>query len=148
MAFQHLGFGAKTQIGYGRGELDPHETPEQKLAREEAERKRLAQEEAHRREAAEREAAELDAHRRASQIQALGKLIPTDPGRGIYRLTFDGHSLEDQDRETLRRLAENWDAIAEDAKKRKERGGRVLVTFCVEDGKPVLLGLSPNIPAN
>lgn len=32
MAFLHLGFGAKTQIGYGRGELSLHESDEEKAA--------------------------------------------------------------------------------------------------------------------
>ncbi len=147
MAFQHLGFGAKTQIGYGRGDLDRYESPDEALEREgrEAEQ-RLRKAEDDRLEAMA-EAERIRKLREDSQVTVAGLLIPMDPGRGIYRLAFEGHKLDGLQRDSLKELAAGeWDAIAADAKKRGERGGRLKVSFCLENGAPVLIGLLSNVP--
>lgn len=147
MAFQHLGFGAKTQIGYGRGNLDRHESPEERAEREAAEAaeaKARAEREA---EEAARQAEALKAAREAGKTTAEGKLFLVNPSLGRYKLDFAGHTLGDPTRDALKALAgDAWEALAESAKKRKERGVPVRVSFCVENGCPVLLGLAPNNP--
>jgi len=149
MAFQHLGFGAKTQIGYGRGDLIEHLSEEKKAQRLVRDAERAAAAEALRRQREAQEAQARDERRRAAQEISEGKLVPTDPGRGLYSLVFGDRTLSNQRRDDLKTLAaEAWQSIADDARKRGPRGGRVLVTFCIENGQPVLLGLAPNIPAN
>lgn len=147
MAFEHLGFGAKTQIGHGRGELGRFESPEEKTAREADEKvERDAQAERDRLED-DRKAADLQAERVASQKTVEGKLFVVDAGRGSYRLSFGEFELAEQHRGNLKSLSgEGWDILSDDAKKRKDKGGRVRVSFCIENGKPVLLALSPNVP--
>ena len=147
MAFKHLGFGAKTQIGYGRGKLDEHLTPTQVAARkadeERAQAVKAEEEENRRREA------EISREQKRANTQKTvdGQLIRTDAGRGQYRLKFSGHTLEKQTMESLLPTDEQtWMAIAQDAQRRGDRGGRVKVTFCIENGNVLLLGLAANIP--
>jgi CRISPR type III-B/RAMP module RAMP protein Cmr6 len=147
MAFQHLGFGAKTQIGYGRGDLDRHESEIQASQREARENEQKAEQAEAKRIAERAEADRTRTQREASKREIAGKLIPTDSGRGIYRLAFGEFKLETQMRAQLKSLAgDNWDAIAADAKKRGDRGGRVKVSFWLENDCPVLLGLAPDLP--
>ena len=141
MAFQHLGFGAKTQIGYGRGDLVPFATEEdraQLLAEEEAERMAAEQQ--------QRAALELAAQQqRAALEQAAetvdGKLLRTDPGRGLYRLEFGEYKLSGlATPEVSALLGEaTWPQVKEAAAKRGDKGVRLLVRH--SQGK--VLALTP-----
>lgn len=147
MAFLHLGFGAKTQIGYGRGDLARFETEDEVAQRLKLEAETRLADQEREAEASAHKAADLRRQREESQRTAEGKLIRTDPGRGIFTLAFDGHVMAG-----LTRLAfpgvqdEAWELIDADAKKRGDRGGRVKVRYCMEEGKAVLLGLEFNPP--
>lgn len=146
MAFLHLGFGAKTQIGYGRGDLGRYESPEEARDREAREVEKKAETAEAERLKAKAEAELTRQRREETKVSDPGKLIPTDPGRGLYRLVFGRYMLESQHRENLKALAaEGWEAIAADARKRGDKGGRVAVTYCLEDDVPILLRLDLNL---
>ena len=83
MAFQHLGFGAKTQIGYGRGELEEHLSKEE----EEFRKKKILED---KRKAVAVETAKLE----RAEADRLATLPRLEPVRGVLKPIREGGLLK------------------------------------------------------
>jgi len=149
MAFKHLGFGAKTQIGYGRGEFIL--SAEEQAAKEarKAESKRLNDEAEARKKEIDRLKGLADA--KAKEAERLAELPKEGPAKGIIKPLKSGGKLQalfeiggwkgTMDKDVLKGIAPE---LAEKLWERLEKGreAKILATLVIDGSTKKLFAVS------